>query len=231
MYDRGKPEDDEGPRRGPVALIRWWHWVVAVLIVVGIGTLAATVWWSPSTNVPVPVPTGIGARNADWEKNHEPDPNFAPGSAYHLDPSLVAARGDPAFSGRYYLVNHSGGRVQSYEMRFAPGTSLGEAIDQTLAEFPADVHWDWFRAVPASGSAGACAHGQVSSATLTSELNQGPTAGLVEYSSGKAANSYNPPDRPVARCGYLDDPVSTASLTLVPPTSPRRSGGSRRPGG
>jgi hypothetical protein len=201
VYELGKLEDDEGPRRGPVALIRWWHWVVAGVIVVGIGVLAATVWWSPSTSVPVL--TGIGARDAAWE-NHEPDPKFfAPG-------------GDPAFSGRYYLVNHSGGRVRSYGMRFPPGTSLGEALDETLAEFPADVHWDWFRAAPASGSAAACAQGQVSSATLTSELNQGPTAGQVEY---------YPPDRSVATCLYLDDPVSTASLTLVPPTSPSNAFG------
>jgi hypothetical protein len=96
-------------------------------------------------------------------------------------------------------------------MRFAPGTSLGEALDETLAEFPADANWDSFGAVPASGSARACAQGKVSSATLTSELNQGPTAGLVEY---------YPPDRTVASCLYLDDAVSTASLALVPATSP-----------
>ena len=130
MYDLGKLF-----RETP-----WWHWVVAVVIVVGIGVLAATVWWkSPS----VPALTGIGAKDSDWQENHARDPKFPPGSAYQPDPSLVAPGGAPAFSGRYYLVNHSGGRVQSYKMRFAPGTSLGEAIDETLAEFPADAKWDW----------------------------------------------------------------------------------------
>jgi hypothetical protein len=184
----------------------WWAWVVGVVIV-DVVAIAALGDYGKSTTSPESVLTGIGATDADWEKNHEPDPRFGPGSTYSLD----APRGDRAFSTRYYLVERSGGRVQSYDMRFAPGTSLGEAIDETLAEFPADAHWDSFGAVPASGSTGACAQGKVSSATLNSWLNQGPTAGLVEF---------YPRDRPVASCLYLDDRVSRASLTLVPPTSP-----------
>jgi hypothetical protein len=188
----------------------WWAWVVGVVIV-DVVAIAALGDYGKSTtsteSVTGSVLTGIGATDADWEKNHEPNPRFAPGSAYSLD----APGGDRAFSTRYYLVEHSGGRVQSYDMRFAPGTSLGEAIEETLAEFPADAHWDSFGAVPASGSAGACAQGKVSSTTLTSELNQGPTAGLVEF---------YPRDRPVASCLYLDDAVSRASVTLAPPTSP-----------
>jgi hypothetical protein len=168
----------------------WWAWVVGVVIVDVVAIAALGDYGKSTTSTESVVLTGIGATDADWEKNHEPDPKLAT---------------------RYYLVNHSGGRVQSYDMRFAPGTSLGEAIDETLEEFPADANWDSFGAVPASGSAGACAQGKVSSATLTSELDQGPTAGLVEYYSS---------DRPVASCVYQDDAVSRASLTLVPPTSP-----------
>jgi hypothetical protein len=190
----------------------WWAWVVGVLIVDVVGIAAFGDYGKSTTSTEsVLTLTGIGATDAAWEKNHESDPKFAPGSAYDPDPSLDGAGGDPAFSTRYYMVNHSGGRVQSYHMRFASGTSLGEAIDETLAEFPADANWDSFGAVQASGSGGACAEGKVRSATLTSELNQGPTAGLVEF---------YPPDRPVASCLYLDDAVSTASLTLVPPKSP-----------
>jgi hypothetical protein len=155
--------------------------------------------------------TGIGATDADWEDNHEPDPEFAEGSAYDPDPSLVPPGGDPAFSSRYYLVTHTGGRVESYEIRFAPGTSIDEAREDALAEFPGGARVDWFRTVPATKLAGACAQMQVSSATLEGELGRGPIAGLVEFSSGEAANSYNP------------EAVSTATLLLFPPKPPSKA--------
>jgi hypothetical protein len=178
---------------------------VAVLLLAGCGDDGE------SDQAAQPALTGIGATDADWEDNHEPDPEFAEGSAYDPDPSLVAPGADPTFSSRYYLVSHSGGRIESYEMRFAPGTSIDEAKADTLAEFPDDAKVDWFRTVPASGVAGACAQMQVSSATLTSALGRGPTAGLVEFSSGEAANSYNP------------EAVSTATLLLFPPKPPSKA--------
>jgi PASTA domain len=147
---------------------------------------------SAETTPAQPTLTGIGTTDADWEANHEPDPEFAPGSAYDPDPSLVPPGGDPAFSSRYYGVLHSGGRIESYEMRFAPGTSISEAKSDTLAEFPDDAKVDWFHTVPATKLAGACAQMQVSSATLVSALGRGPTAGLVEFSSGEAADTYDP---------------------------------------
>jgi hypothetical protein len=197
----------------------WWAWVGVVVIVVGIEVARLA---SPAGDSRTSAPVGsghtstqsaqstlgaIGATDAYWGARHEPDPNSAPGSAYDPDPSLVPPGGDKRFSARYYLVHHSGGRVQSYGMRFAPDTSIDEAKAATLAEFPHDTKVDWFRTVPASGIAGGCAQMQVRSATLTNEFpGKRPTAGLVEFSSGKAA-SYNP------------DAVSTAFLMLLPPIS------------
>ena len=205
-----------------------WAWVVGVIVVgieaarlaspVGDSRTSAPVGSGHTSAESAPSTLGaIGATDAYWDARHEPDPNFAPGSAYDPDPSLVPPGGDKRFSARYYLVHHSGGRVQSYGMRFAPGTSIDEAKADTLAEFPHDTKVDWFRTVPASGSAGACAQMHVSSATLAREFpGEGPTAGLVEFSSGEAANSYNP------------DAVSTAFLMLLPPTAPSKAIGCKR---
>ena len=173
----------------------------------------------PSTPPPAvaaqPTLTGIGATNAEWEANHDPDPNFAPGSAYDPDPSLVPTGGDPTFSSRYYSVTRIGGRIESYEMRFAPGTSISEAKGDTLAEFPNDAKVDWFQAVPATKLAGACAQMQVSSATLANAVNAlgKGLAGLVEFSSGAAANTYNP------------EAVSSAILSLQAPKPPSKAPG------
>lgn len=167
--------------------------------------------------------TGIGATDLDWRANHRVDYNVP--RAYNPDPSLVTPGGDPrSIYDRYYLLRRWDGRVRGYNMRFAPGTSIAEAKADTLAEFPADAKVDWFRTVPVSGIATVCAQMQVSSATLTSELDQGPTAVLVEFSSGAAANSYTP------------DAVSSASLSQLPtarerphlsspPTSPSKASG------
>ena len=129
--------------------------------------------------------TGFGATTAAWNAHHVADDRFDPGAAYDPDPSL-ARGGDERFDDRYSGVDHTGGTVENYEMRFPPSTGVQEATQFVLAsEFPPDAKVVWFRRL------GTCAQMFVYSKTVDPS---GDVGALVEFSSGEAGDNYNPRD-------------------------------------
>jgi hypothetical protein len=128
--------------------------------------------------------TGLGATEAAWKTVHREDSRSAPGAAYDPDPSV--GRGSPRFNDRYYGVLVEDGRIFGYEMRFPPETAVSEARRYVLAsEFPPDARIDWFH------RRGTCAQMQVRSRKLSRAADG---VGFVEFSSGAAADAYDPED-------------------------------------
>jgi hypothetical protein len=133
--------------------------------------------------------TGFGATDAAWNRAHVADHTYAPGAAYDPDPSLPKVNGRVA--DRYYAVMHEEGHVLGYSERFRP-QPISQAKALLLREFPPDAQTVWFRAVGAS-----CAQMLVRSRTLgralgTKRIGDPQGAALIEFSSGAAADHYNP---------------------------------------
>lgn len=144
--------------------------------------------------------TGYGATRAAWDANHTEDPRAAPGAAYDQDPNL-AVDGDYTYDDKYFGVSNDP-RITVYQMRAAPGTSISEAKSLALAEFPADATISWFQVRDT------CAQMMVHSATLAQYAGDVDPSGtgLIEFSSGSAADSYDP------------NSVTTLLLNNMPPT-------------
>jgi hypothetical protein len=130
--------------------------------------------------------TGYGATNAAWKAHHKADTSsgFIKGSAYDPDPALVRG-GDPRDSDKYYAVQHEGGRIGQYQMRFPPGTDVAEAQRQVLAsEFPSDAHGT-LRTLDS------CAIMNVKSAKVRKAIGLNAA---VEFISGAGGETYDPND-------------------------------------
>lgn len=131
--------------------------------------------------------TGYGATDAAWNANHQSDTRFQPGSAYDPDPSV--ASGDLRYDSRYYGVVRGGpgGRINQYYMRFAPRTTVDEAIRSVMAsEFPMGTRTVRFQTL------GSCAILVVQSSEFS---NITPYAeASVKFWSGAASDTYDPRD-------------------------------------
>lgn len=157
-----------------------------------------------STQADVAAPTdpltGYGATRAAWDANHTEDTRAAPGAAYDQDPNL-AVDGDYTYDDKYFGVSNDP-RITVYQMRSAPGTSISDAKSLALSEFPADATISWFQVRDT------CAQMMVHSATLAEYAGDVDPSGtgLIELSSGSAADSYDP------------NSVTTLLLNNLPPT-------------
>jgi hypothetical protein len=130
--------------------------------------------------------TGYGATNSAWEAHHKADTasGFTKGSAYDPNPALVRG-GDPRFQDKYYAVEHDGGRVDQYQMRFPPGTTVDKAKREVLAsEFPSDARGK-------VRTLNSCAIMNVKSAKLHKAIGMNAA---VEFVSGAAGDTYDPND-------------------------------------
>jgi len=128
--------------------------------------------------------TGFGATRPAWDAHHTADTRFEPGAAYEPDPSL--ARGNDRVEDRYYGVLNDGATVTSYNMRFPRQTGIREAKLIVLAsEFPPDAKIAWFRTLDT------CAQMLVYSKRVA---RAGTEAALFEFTTGVAADKYNPRD-------------------------------------
>lgn len=74
--------------------------------------------------------TGFGATKAAWMRHHKVDPRFAPFAFFPRQ-----ADGED----RYVSVDYSGGRVDSYEMHFAPKEPRREVLVDIRPDLPADA--------------------------------------------------------------------------------------------
>jgi hypothetical protein len=127
---------------------------------------------------------GFGATSSAWDENHQADDQFSAGSAYDPDPSLVRG-GDQRYIDKYYGVIYDN-PIIDYEMRFSPGTSIEAAKRSVLAsEFPRDAKIVWFKRLDT------CAKMIVRSKKVADAIR---SAALVEFSSGLAADQYDPRD-------------------------------------
>ncbi len=150
------------------------------------GTTPATIRTGQPGRLGAATLTGFGATDRAWNASHTADSRFNPGSSYDPTPNL-ARSSDPQFDAKYYNVQHEGGRVVSYEMRFPPRTSVSAAkalVRRT--EFPRSSRVTSFRAL------GSCAVMTVHEGALGQVVPGGNVT--VELSSGQGGNSYDPSD-------------------------------------
>jgi hypothetical protein len=127
--------------------------------------------------------TAFGATVTHWNQHHRADTRFVRGSAYDPDTSLGDHR---HFDDKYFSVSVISGRVETYYMEFRSGTGIAQAKAMVLSsEFPRDAKITWFK------RKGTCAQMLVHSKTLERTIHQ---YALVEFSSGDAADYYDPSD-------------------------------------
>lgn len=168
----------------------WVQVVVAVLVVAVIAGSAASGGnkkaTSTGSNVSAPTVSGFGATTAAWNAAHTADPHYATGAAYNPDPALPASVGDD-----YAAVQHEEGRVLGYFYNFKNKPIAAARADVLRTQFPRDAKVAWFV------TKRTCAQMMVTSATLgyalgSKTIGDPHGAALVEFSSGKADNSYSP---------------------------------------
>jgi hypothetical protein len=124
-------------------------------------TPAATATSTPQVRI-----TGFGATDADWNRAHTPDPDFASDSVYDPDPTLPTINGHTG--AKYVTVTHQNGRVTVYTLNLHPRTTIDQAKGIALQEFPPDTHILWFTVKDA------CAEMEVQSAILAAALGAPP---------------------------------------------------------
>jgi hypothetical protein len=154
----------------------WWVGLL-VLVIASFGISSAE---AARTTDPL---TGFGATIAHWNQHHSEDPEYARNAAYDPGPGLGDHKGP---GDRYFAVTLESGRVESYDMRLLPGTGIDQAKREVLAsEFPRDAKITWFKRKDT------CAQMIVRSKTLERTIHQ---FALISFSSGDAADHYNPRD-------------------------------------
>ena len=107
---------------------------VAVLALAAVVVAASAAARDTSSRV-----TGFGATKAVWMRHHRVDPRFAPFAFFPRQ-----ADG----TDRYIAVNYSGGRVDSYEMHFAPKESRSEVLLDIRPDLPSDARLIYDRRKP-----------------------------------------------------------------------------------
>ena len=128
--------------------------------------------------------TGFGANDASWNAHHTEDAMFAPHSVFNFNPSLAFGKG----AGRYVAVIEDGTPITSYDMNLSSGTTVDQAKVEVFAEFPSDAEIVWFK-VKSSCAQMVVHSGKLAAADGTT-LPSGTA--MVEFSSGKAADTYDP---------------------------------------
>lgn len=131
--------------------------------------------------------TGFAASSKAWDAHHREDKTLAPGAAYDPETSLIrSAQDDQRGVDRYYGVEPQDGRVTVYSMRFPPGTDIGRAQRSLLrTEFPSDARIAWAKRRTT------CSQMYVQSAAVARATGGGA---IVEFSSGRAGDRYDPRD-------------------------------------
>lgn len=110
----------------PMAMRR----VLTVVAVLAFAALPAVLVPSAAARSTSKQLTGFGATKAAWMRHHRVDPRFAPFAFFPRQ-----ANGED----RYVNVHYSNGRVDSYEMNFAPKESRRQVVAAIRPDLPPDA--------------------------------------------------------------------------------------------